>query len=176
MGSAVDIVLVNWLQIRNLSTMWTHVTAILVPTRHKQQRCYLSKNTKEEGSFLQKRGVAPCTENKIYFPLLLLYVKSGHLQSSELLQLLFLSGGLRLFGFFSHKSLYICLLPCGYLLFSSFLALSCLNLPFAFLQYKFQFFSPSPSLLLKLIFKFMVYFSIEWQELFRHWIYSLFMY
>lgn len=67
----------------------------LVPTWHKQQRRYLSKNTKEDGAFLQRRGAAPCTENKIYFPLLLLYVESGHFQSSELLQTLFLSGGPR---------------------------------------------------------------------------------
>lgn len=45
--------------------------------------------TQQEGSFLQTPGVAPCTENKIYFPLLLLYVKLEHFQSSELLQSLF---------------------------------------------------------------------------------------
>lgn len=73
---------------------------LLASARHDQRRCYLSKNTKMEGFFsffpflssvfLQKPGAAPCTENKIYFPLLLLYVKSEHFQSSELLLSLFL--------------------------------------------------------------------------------------
>lgn len=73
--------------------------------------------------FNKNKGAAPCTENRIYFPLLLLYVKSGQFQSSELLQSLFVSGGLSRILFFcvcshTNTSSFICLLPCGFLSFS----------------------------------------------------------
>lgn len=121
--------------------MWTHVTAILVPTRHKQQRCCLNKDTKEEGSFIQKskrnkkRWVAPCTENKIYFALLLLYVKLGHFQSCELLRSLFLSGRPEVVCcLFSHNSWNIHACCHVLIIFSSYPANN--TFPFAFPQYE----------------------------------------
>lgn len=74
---------------------------VLVPTQHKQQRRCLSKNTGRR-FFIQTRGATPCTENKIYFPLLLLYVKLEHFQSSELLQSL--SRSAKLEGLFSTEA------------------------------------------------------------------------
>lgn len=51
----------------------------------------LPEQTHGTKGFIQTRGATPCTENKIYFPLLLLYVKLERFQSSQLLESLFRS-------------------------------------------------------------------------------------
>lgn len=113
---------------------WKQNFTARLPTWHKQQRSYLSKNTKDGGSFFYKMTSDTMYREQNIFSLLLLYVKSEHFQSSELLQSLF-SRGLSFIIF--QRSLYICLLLCVYP-FPLFEALACLSLLFFWCKLQFS--------------------------------------